>query len=675
MIIAMAMVMTGFGSIGAMPVSADAADGENGGLLWYFKDTEGTSMQGVSAPVVDGDYVYMASGKVLYKIDAVTGELAGKASLSGSIGYNKLAPTVAEISNEKKILVPLNGKPKSTEIQLDIVDLSSMELEKTIPFSGNNISLQALTPATYDSSDNSVYLGSWSSNYGGSYVKISLDNDTAELIQSNDNGFYWAGACVDGDYVVFGSNSNGTGYTPETGNAVLYAYDKSKNPDDENAVLETTLEGSGSICSTVVSYNGKYYFTSKARKLYEASIVEGVLYAEVKTDLSGTSTCAPVIDGEWAYVGEAEGKSGYIEKINLETGQLAQQYSVPGDVKFLTLSGDKIYCTYNETPGGIYAISISSGVGSNYFIPHSSMQNYCISSIAQGQDGTLYFTNDSNNLMAVRDADELITAAWDGADSSGKISAKAYTGSAVEPSVTVQYDGASLSVGDDGYRITYSNNIYPGIATAVIKGTGSYKGTHVLDFGIKSPAVAAQKTVTAQLYGYDDVQVKWSTQSVSGATVYYKVEYKKSGGSWTTLSSGTTASSIKKADLTGGAGYYFRVTPYVKVNGTTYYGISKTSSIIYTLKKLSTPSIKKSSSKYIKISWKNIQGESGYQIGRSKYKNKNFSVIKTVSYKYSSYKLKTTRNKTYYYKIRAYKTVNGQKVYGPWSSVKSYKLK
>lgn len=662
MIIAMVMVLTGFGAVGT--ISADAANGENGGLLWYFKDTGGTSMQGVSAPVVDGHYVYMASGKVLYKIDAATGETAGKASLSGSIGYNKLAPTVAD----GKVFIPLGGA------KLDIVDSSTMKVVKSITYAENQSSHQSLTPAIYSEADEAVYLGSWRKGASGTFAKVSLsDNGDTQVTKIADSttGFYWAGACVDENYVVFGSNSAGDDNTPATGDAVLYAYDK-----NNKKVITEPLSGSGSICSTVVSYNGKYYFTSKAGKLHEVEVADGKINKKVKAELSGASTCTPVItDDGIAYVGTSS--SVMVIDLNKDKDKdkdnIINTYTTPGDVKFITLSGDKIYCTYNKAPGGIYVIS--SGVGNNYFIPHSSMQNYCISSIAQGQDGTLYFTNDSNNLMAVRDADELITATWNGADSSGKISARAYTGSAVKPGVTVQYDGNALSAGNDGYSITYSNNIYPGTATAVIKGTGSYEGTHILNFGIKSPAIAAQKTVTAQLYGYDDVQVKWSAQSVSGATVYYKVEYKKGSGGWSTLSNGTTALSLKKTNLADGAGYYFRVTPYVKVNGTTYYGTSKTSSIIYTLKKLSKPSVKKASKKYIKISWKNISGESGYQIARSKYKNKKFSVVKTVSYKYSSYKLKTTRNKTYYYKIRAYKTVNGQKIYGPWSSVKAYKLK
>ena len=674
------MALTGFGSMGAL--QASAADGDRGGLLWYFKDTEGIGMQGVSAPVVDGDYVYMASGKVLYKISAATGELVGKASLSGSIGYNKIAPTIAEIADEKKILVPLNGnnnssdETKSTEIQLDIVDLSSMELEKSIPFSGNNISLQALTPAAYDSSDNSVYLGSWSNRYGGSYVKISLDNDTAELIQSNENGFYWAGACVDGDYVVFGSNSNGTDdNTPATGDAVLYAYDKSKEPNDEGAVLTKPLKGSGSICSTVVSYNGKYYFTSKAGRLYEAYVIDGNLQEEVKAELSVRSTCTPVItDDGRAYVGTSAGV--IVINLNVAKDNIINSYAAPGDVKFITLSGDKIYCTYNKAPGGIYVISTVTGAGSNYYIPHSSMQNYCISSIAQ-KDSVLYYTNDSNNLMAVKDAGKLITAKWDGANSSGKIADRAYTGAEQKPKIIVKYGGKTLEQGDDGYDVDYYNHKYPGTATAVVKGTGRYEGTVLLNFDIMSP-LKDQETVTAQLiptYGHDDITVKWSTQKVTGATVKYKVEYQKYGGSWYMIYN-DTASMITKKNLTDGVRYRFRVTPYVVLNGKIYTGASAKSPYVYTLKSTKKPVVSKVSSSYVKVSWSKVYGISGYKVYRSKYSSKNFKLVKTVTSNYTYAKIKTYKNVRYYYKVRPYKKVGTKYVYGPLSTVsKSYILK
>jgi hypothetical protein len=51
-------------------------------------------------------------------------------------------------------------------------------------------------------------------------------------------------------------------------------------------------------------------------------------------------------------------------------------------------------------------------------------------------------------------------------------------------------------------------------------------------------------------------------------------------------------------------------------------------------------------------------------------------VIATVKGTSAKSKVLTVKKgKTYYYKIRAYKLVDGVPVYGPWSAVKSYKLK
>lgn len=35
--------------------------------------------------------------------------------------------------------------------------------------------------------------------------------------------------------------------------------------------------------------------------------------------------------------------------------------------------------------------------------------------------------------------------------------------------------------------------------------------------------------------------------------------------------------------------------------------------------------------------------------------------------------VRAIKGKGYYYKVRAYKEVNGRKIYGPWSNVKYYK--
>ncbi|MDO4485148.1 MAG: transglutaminase domain-containing protein [Bacillota bacterium] len=190
--------------------------------------------------------------------------------------------------------------------------------------------------------------------------------------------------------------------------------------------------------------------------------------------------------------------------------------------------------------------------------------------------------------------------------------------------------------------------------------------------GINRLAIASPANVTADLYGYDDFYIKWNASK--GATGYY-VYYKKSGGSWGKPLK-TSYTNTKISNLEDGVKYYFRVIPYASAtNGVEYKGSAGDSTGVYTLKKLSKPSIKKKSSKYITIKWTNIPGESGYQIASSKSKSKGYKVVKTVSSKYKSCSIKATKKKTYYYKIRAYKTVNNKKVYGPWSSYRSYKLK
>ncbi len=71
-----------------------------------------------------------------------------------------------------------------------------------------------------------------------------------------------------------------------------------------------------------------------------------------------------------------------------------------------------------------------------------------------------------------------------------------------------------------------------------------------------------------------------------------------------------------------------------------------------------------------RLSWNKIKGASGYKIYRSTSKNGTYKLIKTVSKKKFSYTDKKKKGKKYYYKIRAYKSVNGSKIYGKYSNKK-----
>ena len=75
----------------------------------------------------------------------------------------------------------------------------------------------------------------------------------------------------------------------------------------------------------------------------------------------------------------------------------------------------------------------------------------------------------------------------------------------------------------------------------------------------------------------------------------------------------------------------------------------------------------------VKVSWKKVSGASGYQImtgGNSSMTVDDTTYTTTSTSRSMSY----TRSKSAYkryFKVRAYKTVKGKKVYGSWSAVKS----
>lgn len=87
------------------------------------------------------------------------------------------------------------------------------------------------------------------------------------------------------------------------------------------------------------------------------------------------------------------------------------------------------------------------------------------------------------------------------------------------------------------------------------------------------------------------------------------------------------------------------------------------------VKKVSAKKISKKNQS--KVTWKKVTGASGYQVKWAA--NKKFKKAKKKFTKKNSITLKKLTKKKYYVKVRAYKVVNGEKVYGVFSKVKVIK--
>ena len=164
--------------------------------------------------------------------------------------------------------------------------------------------------------------------------------------------------------------------------------------------------------------------------------------------------------------------------------------------------------------------------------------------------------------------------------------------------------------------------------------------------------------------GYNKIKVSWTKST--GATGYY-VYYAKGTAAYSTKNrKAVTGATVTLSGLTAGAKYKIKVVPYYgssKVVSTKYTETTKT-----TLKKVVGVKVTRSG-KNVKVSWTNINGETGYQISRATTKTgtANIKTYSGVNLKNKSFTLSSA--KKYYYKVRAYKTENGKKVYGPWSAV------
>ncbi|OIK08740.1 hypothetical protein BIV60_25550 [Bacillus sp. MUM 116] len=174
--------------------------------------------------------------------------------------------------------------------------------------------------------------------------------------------------------------------------------------------------------------------------------------------------------------------------------------------------------------------------------------------------------------------------------------------------------------------------------------------------------------VKATSAGYSKVKVTWG--AVSGAQGYQIFRATTKTGTYSYLAT-TSSSSYTNSGLVTNRAYYYKVRAYRVVNGTAVY--SSYSTIVSGTPVLAAPTglkASRASSTSIKLTWNKGTEASGYEIFRAtSYKGVYTKVVTLTSGSTISYtNTKLSKGKLYYFKIRAYRIVNGQKIYSGYSS-------
>lgn len=376
--------------------------------LKFSKKLGAGYMASPTTPVVVGSTLIVASGKKLYKLDAQTGDELESALLSGSLGFGISTPLYAD----EKIFVQLDGG------KIQVFDYKTM---KSLWIYTDSLGGQALSPITFDGGF--IYTGFWNGETeNANFVCMSVKDEQpkketeakkAKWTYKVKGGFYWAGAAVTENFVIIGTDDGTKG---DSGKSKILALKKS------NGKLSSSLDTKGDIRSSV-TYDSdikSFFVSSKAGFVYRFKLREkdGKLYSLSSYNASGSVTSSPVSYRGRLYFGAQTKNGGKFVVLDSSVMKKIYDCKMLGYPQSTALVCNKydnkvyVYMTYNEKPGGITVFedgeNQTAPKKTELFKPSGNMSQYCISSVAAGQDGTLYYKNDSGYVFALSQNSSLL---------------------------------------------------------------------------------------------------------------------------------------------------------------------------------------------------------------------------------------------------------------------------
>lgn len=605
--------------------------------------------------------------------------------------------TVTSGSNEKEIIVQINDatvqgadltvtvtyENDSSEYDLFLIPASTVYYEEG--FAETNGGFSGASKGI--SSQNTAILGEDTNNYGydGAYASATTASNNTE-----------ASSKAKGDKATFTFTGTGVDIyantTTDTGSLTIKIADSSTNATQQLAIVDTKMFGN-QIQDVTSGYNVPVFsVTDLTHGTYTVTITHSMNAKEVKLD--GFKVYNTLSDSS-VYKKDDEDSPSFLEVRDLQFGTVV-------DASKYGTDGKKVYAVGEQ----VYKDLTNDGTVASAMITVNDQ-------LSAADQKALYENGPKNEVYLAKNAS--LTLSFETAREV-QLGLKGVNGNTT-CSIT-KIGTKEVSTTDMFYTI--KNKSVEGVQTITIQNTGD----HILSVtklkvcddpnalqplsvdsvvsalyaaGLKDPeqptatptptvtatAAPTQKPVqqiklaTPKLgkvvsAGYNALKLNWSkVNGVDGYRVYVKVN-----GQWKALGNTKSTTYVHKK-LETGKSYTYTVKSYKNTkSGTVWSSYDKKG--ITGKAALSAPSLRKAkrtSAKKATLSWKKVNGASGYVVYR-KTNNGRWQIVKKITKRNitSFTDKKLSKGKKYTYTVRAYRTVGKKNIYSGYNK-KGLKVK
>lgn len=380
--------------------------GENLTEKWIQDGMVEAKLGTLGTPLNVNGKLYVSAGEYLYRLNKETGAIEEKAKMCGKVGYFSYATY-----GDGMIFVPIDG---------GIVEAFNAETMDSL-WRTDRMEGQSLCQLTYY--NGYIYSGTWSGGSNGNSGKFYCFDTTKngaqtgnvkhpKWISDDQKGYYWSGATIVGDAVIFGGDSGWL----QSRNRVTGALIDSVQCEGMIRSCISYDEGSSSVYFTA----GVGDFTGGADegKVYKAGVTkEGRFTGLQGTQLPAAATTTPVVYNGRVYVPTGKGfdYEGQMSVLDVNTMNIIYNAEIGGSSKSSPLlttaysnDGQKtvyLYMTVNNIDGAVIRMKDWEGNVTPQvevvYRPDVTQREHITASLYCDKEGTIFYYNDKGHLMAL----------------------------------------------------------------------------------------------------------------------------------------------------------------------------------------------------------------------------------------------------------------------------------